>query len=356
VAGYNASAVQSLSWTQACYRLSKREEFNSPDDTTHSPYIRALCTFLLNSGDPDSSNMILNDESLSLVDRIAFACSFLDQTTIINFLNTCLHGCFQNGNLDGLILTGLDKSGFALLQAYMDKTADVQTVAIISSLVLLPNDWVFERSLHSEWIGCYRDLLNSWQMWQYRAKFDVYRAERMRKLKRNAEDAATNIASGSASRGNIHPPRRSSVNNNQTRKVSTVNSNRPSDADVTVIPPQLHARCNYCNTSLPLMMMRRNESMAKLWISRQKPNSNEQKPILSSCPNPQCRKPLPRCAVCLLPLGCLNPYLEMKKIGRTGLTGGDDYSDLANLPFAEWFTWCMKCKHVSNQFAFECMY
>jgi len=25
--------------------------------------------------------------------------------------------------------------------------------------------------------------------------------------------------------------------------------------------------------------------------------------------------------------------------------GGEDLSDLANLPFAEWFSWCMRCKH-----------
>jgi hypothetical protein len=74
------------------------------------------------------------------------------------------------------------------------------------------------------------------------------------------------------------------------------------------------------------------------------------KPVLSCCPS--CQKPLPRCAICLLSLGCLNPYMELAKErdrsrpSRGGsLQPPDDLSSLANLPFAEWFTWCMTCKH-----------
>jgi len=338
IAGYNSSSVQSLTWKQACNRLLHREEFNIPHEKTYVPYIRALCTFLLNSNDSNVSNLILSDETLSLVDRIAFACSFLDVKGTVDFLNTCLEQCFQEGNLEGLILTGLDKTGFALLQSYVDKTSDIQTAAIISSLVLLPADWGLERALCSEWVESYRDLLNRWQLWQFRAAFDVARAERLRKLKRHAEDTAA-----FAPRALVQQSRRTNVNINVTRKGNNTGT-RQGDVETSAYPPQVHARCNYCNTSLPLIMLRRNESLANLWMSRQKPNANDQKPIMSCCPNPQCRKPLPRCAVCLLPLGCLNPYLEMKKRGRTGLT--DDLSGLANLPFAEWFTWCMKCKHV----------
>jgi hypothetical protein len=268
---------------------------------------------------------------------------------MINFLNTCLERCLEDGNLEGVFLTGLDKMGFALLQSYVDKTSDVQTAAIMSSLVLLPNDWVLERALCSEWVDVYRDLLNRWQLWQFRAAFDVARAERVRKLKKHADDAASNLATMPGARTGMHHSRRANVNiNNQIRKGNTIETSKQGDGDTTKFPPQVHARCNYCNTSLPLLMLRKNEKLANLFISRQKPTANDQKPILSCCPNPQCRKPLPRCAVCLLPLGCLNPYLEMKKRGRTGLTGGDDLSGLANLPFAEWFTWCMKCKHVRN--------
>eukprot|EP00980_Cylindrotheca_fusiformis_P000696 scaffold167_cov110-Cylindrotheca_fusiformis.AAC.24 len=65
------------------------------------------------------------------------------------------------------------------------------------------------------------------------------------------------------------------------------------------------------------------------------------RPVLSCCP--QCRKRLPRCAVCLLSLGCLNPYMELTRDrSHSGVRGNpnpsspDDRSSLANLPFAEW--------------------
>ena len=347
IAGYNSNAI----WSQACSRLLQRSEFNIRNDRTYTPYIRALCTFLLHANDSNVSNLILSDENLSLVDRIAFACSFLDMNNMIKFLNVCLDRCLEEGNLEGLILSGLDKIGFALLQSYVDKTSDVQTAAVMSSLLLIPYDWVLERSLCSLWVENYRDLLNRWQLWQFRAAFDVVRADKVRKLKKHADDVAGNLVSLSGSRPSLHSSRRTGMNSNNinpTRKLGTIDS-KQGNVDTT-IPPQVHARCNYCNTSLPLMTLRRNETFANLFMSRQKPNASDQKPILSCCPNPQCRKPLPRCAVCLLPLGCLNPFLEMKKRGRTGLTGGDDLSGLANLPFAEWFTWCMKCKHVRVNF------
>ena len=116
------------------------------------------------------------------------------------------------------------------------------------------------------------------------------------------------------------------------------------DPDVVAcLPAQLDARCNYCSAPLGL---RRSEGGSNQWLSKMKS-------VLSCCP--QCRKPLPRCAICLLPMGCLNPYMELtRERSRTpGLLRGnsllaasqDDLSQVSNLPFAEWFTWCMRCKH-----------
>lgn len=114
---------------------------------------------------------------------------------------------------------------------------------------------------------------------------------------------------------------------------------RQPDPDIQAsVPAQLDARCNYCNSSLGLKNQDKNASQ---WLSKMKP-------VLSCCQH--CRKPLPRCAICMLPLGALNPYMELTKRRGAGGTGSsiapsDDLSSLASLPFAEWFTWCMRCKH-----------
>jgi hypothetical protein len=146
-----------------------------------------------------------------------------------------------------------------------------------TSRVVLPTDWTCERRMCSEWLESYRLLLNGLQMWNSRAAFDVGRFEHLRRINQGGI-----VGHSSSGRHAI------------TTKQNHTEKSQPSNN----FPPQLWARCNYCNTSLPLSKLRRQEGIANSWLSRQKP-------VLTCCP--QCKKPLPRCSICLLSLGCLNP-------------------------------------------------
>ena len=278
----------------------------------------------------------LDDEYLSLSDRVALACIFLSSDDLKDFLVSKVNVCINTGNLEGILITGLDKKGITLLQSYVDMHSDVQTAALVSSRVILHPAWTKETMVCSAWLETYREMLNKWQMWQSRALFDVGRAELLRKLRdrQQAEEQVTSYTAPLAPA--VRTIRRSTVIAQSRRGFAAHSKHAETESSSQVFPPQLHARCNYCNTSLPLSkLIRRQDGIANNWLSRQNP-------VLSCCPNSQCRKPLPRCAICLLPLGCLNPYLELRK---HGLQNVDDLSELASLPFAEWFTWCMRCKH-----------
>jgi len=86
------------------------------------------------------------------------------------------------------------------------------------------------------------------------------------------------------------------------------------------VPKQLFVRCNFCNESLPLNVLRRQESTSgNSWLTQNSWLTREP-PVLKCCP--ACRKPLPRCYVCLLSLGCLNPYLELKRQRELKRGGG----------------------------------
>jgi len=342
IAGYNGGNPDSDSivWRKACESLLRQEDLAVAQ--SRAPYLKAICIFLLNvqSGSFDKT---LNDEHLYLSDRVAFACFILPRNELKDYLIKCIANCRSNGNLEGILVTGLDKNGIQLLQAYVDTNSDVQTAALVSSRVVLPLGWLNERAICSEWLDSYREILNIWQMWQSRALFDVGRANLLRE-RQQADDLSNSVAQ--AGRG----VRRSYASSHIKRQLSLSTNTNSKHADeegmVSMFPAQLYARCNYCNTSLPLSKLRRQEGIGRLnsWLDRQKP-------VMSCCPNIQCRKPLPRCAICLLPLGCLNPYTEAKKAGERNRSRGsngqnlDDLSQLANLPFAEWFTWCMRCKH-----------
>jgi hypothetical protein len=317
VAGYGGpTAAQKFVWQSACSKLLSRNDLSNPRaKTSRSVYLRALCHFLLNVGVGKSFDYIIENEYLAYGDRIAFACRFLDKAQLQDYLVKCRERCQQVGNVEGLVISGLSKEGIKILQAFVDRTSDVQTAALVVSRVLLPQDWSLERKICMEWVESYRSLLNTWQMWQSRAMFDVDRAEALRRVKAKGGDfgAARRI---------------------QNRRQGS----RVADLDVlSSIPAALDARCNYCSSSLGL---KRHEGNANQWLSKMKP-------VLSCCP--QCRKPLPRCAICLLSLGVLNPYMQLtRERSRPTPRGGNPANaqdNLGALPLAEWFTWCMNCKH-----------
>ena len=335
VAGFNVTTASdgtkksSKLWNVACDNLLRRPDISSTTESSSQvqlpgvAYLRSILLFLrdIGSGEAGFDKTIYN-EGLSLADRVGFACRFLPRADLYSFLDASMRQCIELGNLEGLLITGLGRSGVRLLQSYMDRTSDVQTAALISCRAVLPTEWAVERRICTEWLESYRLLLNSLQMWHSRAAFDVGRFDHLRRLKQGGGATPT---SGRHSK-------------KQQKDKSQANNN---------FPPQLWARCNYCNASLPLSKLRRQEGIANSWLSRQKP-------VLSCCP--QCKKPLPRCSICLLSLGCLNPYMELQRernqYPRSGILGSgggniqgmEDLTGLASIPFATWFSWCMRCK------------
>ena len=316
IAGYpgvigNASDI----WLTACQSLLERQNFSSIKiKQIGAGYLQAMCNFLMNTGTEGGLECILEDSRLRLSDRVAFACRFLERAELKKYLLKVMDESQVQGRLEGLVITGVNKKGLQILQAFVNQCSDIQTVALLTSRVVLPDGWTIEKQLCLEWLDSYRGLLNTWQMWQSRAMFDVDRAEFLRR-----------ICNGSKVVQKGHPMKKLI---NPIMKQSNPDSLQP------IQPAQVDVRCNFC--SMSISGVRRQESGANQWLSKQKP-------VLSCCPS--CRKPLPRCAICLLPLGCLNPYMELKNQACRSTRGMDSLESLANLPFAEWFTWCMRCKH-----------
>jgi len=281
-------------------------------------YLRAACAFLASIADPTtlgspetgsrrlptegggssgSTNMpyrrVLQDPDISLADRVAFACRFLPPMQLKVYLRQQGVACLEEGNLEGVLLFGLGGEGLNLLQAYVDRTGDIQTAALLTSRVgVWPERARDDANLSQEWMEGYRDLLDTCQLWHERAIFDVGRADHLSGLRRMYQSRSTSNAERGGERGRT--------------------GSREGDRDAVIkktlgmqtAPAQLYVRCNYCNTPIQLNSLRRQGRMGQSWLSRQKP-------VMNCCP--ECRKPLPRCYICLLPLGCLNPYLELKR-------------------------------------------
>ncbi|XP_074036422.1 GATOR complex protein mio [Leptinotarsa decemlineata] len=226
------------------------------------PYLKVMFSFL--TANDYNYDEALNENGIAVDDRVALACLYLPDEKLLEYVKRLSDELCNEGNLDGLLVTGNSSDGLKLLQKYLDCTADIQSTTLIATRA-------FHDDLGSErvknWILHYQDLLNRPKMFEQRADFDIMLA-----------------------------------------------SFKPNERP----PQQVYVSCNFCGKSISAYIAGQDRSRLH--------KSSSSKTKLSSCPN--CRKPLPRCAICL-------QYM--------GTTTGESSSK--SKPFEEWFTWCQTCRH-----------
>ncbi|CAG8452504.1 4949_t:CDS:10 [Funneliformis caledonium] len=284
LAGYVANNQENSLWREICINLSTE---------IHNPYLRAMFSFIACGYWID----VLQEEGLSLQDRIGIALRSLDDEELDYFLRDITEKVIATGDIDGIILTGLTPEGVSLFENYINNTCDVQTASLALSFCV-PRK--FKDSRVTNWVENYRMLLDQWQMFHIRARFDIARGKHMISSTSSAAD---------------------------------------------MVPPQVYVRCNYCSQSIthslfiPGMKGKDGERFtlpasyygaAVGMISKQK---------TTCCPG--CRKPLPRCSICLLSLG--TPTDSKREAITANQQSG--FSNDKPFGFDLWFTWCQSCHH-----------
>lgn len=221
---------------------------------------------------------VLYESDITVDDKVALACVYLADNKLKEYMSRLAKDLCKQGNLDGLLLTGNSPEGLKLLEKYNNNTGDIQSTTLIAV-----------RAFHNEinsvavlnWILNYRNLLNTWKLWFQRCDFDIM--------------------------------------------VAKYKKDKP--------PPQIYVSCNYCGKNISAHMRNlRTQQYSRLNVAG---TSNK----LTACPH--CRKPLPRCTVCLMNMG--EPV--------------DDEDSDKPRSFDSWFAWCQYCrhgghaKHITNWFA-----
>ncbi|XP_057660975.1 GATOR complex protein MIOS [Diorhabda carinulata] len=242
-------------WRQNCLNCLSR---------LSDPYLKVMFSFLTA---PDYNyDEVLNEKGIAVDDRVALSCLYLPDEKLLEYMRKLSEELCNEGNLDGLLVTGNSSTGLKLLQKYLDNVGDIQSTTLIATRA-------FHDDLGSEvvtnWIDNYRNVLNSWKMFHERADFDIM--------------------------------------------LASYKSEKP--------PQQVYVSCNFCGKSISAYLSSHDRNRPQLH------KSSAIKSKLSSCPN--CRKPLPRCAICLQYMG----------------TTTGDCSGTKNTPFELWFTWCQTCRH-----------
>ncbi|PCH35953.1 hypothetical protein WOLCODRAFT_126455 [Wolfiporia cocos MD-104 SS10] len=162
VAVQTATSSKSSELSAQCERLLVRLQ---------DPYLRVMLSYLMYRDKDWDWEEVLHEDTLPLRERIAIALQFLEDKQFASYLRRIVDRCTHDGDIEGLIVTGLTPPGLDILQAYVDSTGDVQTSAILSSLSpSIAQDVRFER-----WLDAYRDLLDGWKLFHFRCQFDIER-------------------------------------------------------------------------------------------------------------------------------------------------------------------------------------
>mmetsp|Transcript_8637 Transcript_8637/g.12754 ORF Transcript_8637/g.12754 Transcript_8637/m.12754 type:complete len:892 (+) Transcript_8637:15-2690(+) len=139
-------------------------------------YLKCALEFLaLGEFKNQDYNFILKEEQIRLTDRIAFACCYLPEKELLEFIAFQTEYTINKGLLEGILLTGLSQTkGIPLIVNYVDRTTDIQTAALLFTHVtpISYKEKCIERYLFE-----YRELLDRWRLWNERANLDIRLAQ-----------------------------------------------------------------------------------------------------------------------------------------------------------------------------------
>ncbi|OAA43073.1 WD40 repeat-like-containing domain protein [Metarhizium rileyi] len=242
------------------------------------PYLRAIST-LIASGDWGA---VANQRSLPLTDRAVVAVRNFDDSQLTEWLEENVSLAIEEGDIEGIALTGITDKLVDIFARYVQKFHDVQTATLVLSIA-------YPRYIDDircrAWRNAYRAHLQRHRLFFQRTKFEV------ESTKRSKRDGVPTLK----------PPSR-----------------------------QIALRCVYCDAETSLS----DQGVAP---PTSNPTLETRNPLLAtsiksgiSCPN--CGRHLPRCVVCL----------EVVGVPRSDKPEEKESTRMAG----RFPTFCLRCEHV----------
>ena len=250
---------------------------------TEDPALKALLTFLTTGNWRD----VMKTNYLHLGYRLALGLKYLNDTELSGFIQSETARAVKNGDLEGILLTGLGEQAMDLFQTYIFRTNDLQTAVLATA---------FTNPLYVDDVR--------WEMWKetYFMQMQVWRA--------------------------FIPRTKFTVQHNRMART------RDGKSLIDPPPAQVTLRCLHCQASLA-----RTDSR---YITGQAPTTTVDKDptavrVVGPAANagtvcPRCGRHLPRCGICQLWLGTPRPDSAKE------LSKADDV-------MAKLVTFCVSCQH-----------
>ncbi|PLB45674.1 WD40 repeat-like protein [Aspergillus steynii IBT 23096] len=274
-------------WEDTCVEIAKE---------LTDPYARAILA-LVSKGDWKS---VIQETTLPLKYRIEVALRWLPDDELTPYLNETTEEAIRQGDIEGIVLTGLGHSAMDLFQSYINKFSDVQTpvLAMSHSVPRFINNHP-NRARFETWREAYRWQINSWKLQLERARFDV---------------GSRKFAVTWDGQKLIEPPRQ-----------------------------QVSLTCNYCTRPLT-----QHDASSQLSPSatgevvHPTPGNPLGTAAMSGMICPRCGRHMPRCGVCTLWLGSPDP---MSKAALAADAGQEPRRPSETELMRRFIVFCINCNH-----------
>ncbi|KAJ5919765.1 hypothetical protein N7454_009600 [Penicillium verhagenii] len=283
----SAKGDNSADWEETCAEISKE---------LTDPYARAILA-LVSKGD---WHAVINETTLPLKYRVEVALRWLPDDELSEYLKDVTTEAIQQGDVEGVVLTGLGHLAMGLFQSYIDKFNDIQTPVLAMSHTvprIISNSTYIAK--FEAWRETYRRQMNSWKLQLERARFDV-----------GSRQFAVTVDGQKL----IPPP-----------------------------PQQVSLTCNYCTQPLT---QHDSSSQISPSTAMETVHPTVGNPLgsasMSGTVCPRCGRHMPRCGVCTLWLGSPDP------LSRSGIAA-DAEPNLQKATEAEvmrrFVVFCIHCNH-----------
>lgn len=264
------------------------------------PYARAILAMVGNS----DWMSVLQESTLPLRYRVEVALRWLPDAELTSYLRDASVRAIHEGDVEGILLTGLDHAALDLFQSYINKFNDIQT-PVLAMCHTIPR---FIRDAPSKarfeaWRETYRHQMNSWKLHLNRVKFDI----ESRKLAITWE-----------SRRLVEPP---------LQQISLV--------------------CNYCTRPLTQQDNSNSDVAATPTAAPEYSHPTPGNPLGHASMNgtacPKCNRHMPRCGVCSLWLGTPDPMSKasIAEDSKKAATTAQSHEDIMR----RFVVFCINCNH-----------
>ncbi|WPG98622.1 Hypothetical protein R9X50_00141500 [Acrodontium crateriforme] len=250
---------------------------------TEDPALKALLTFLA-AGDWRD---VMKTNYLHLGYRVALGLKYLNDTELSGFIRSETARAIKNGDLEGILLTGLGEQAMDLFQTYIVKTNDLQTAVLATAFT---NPRYVDDMRWEIWRDTYFEQMQTWRAFNERTKFTVQH--------------------------------------------SFMAKTREGHSMISTAPAQVVLRCNHCQGALSRhsgrQMLENSSTHSDGHVARVSgPAAN------SGTVCPHCGRHMPRCVICTMWLGTPSPLRSegprpQQKVGDT---------------MASFLSFCVNCGH-----------